>query len=88
MANINNNKSIILEVFNNMAKAFSYKKSTSINLKACGMVDIARGVIEIDGEEKSILELLKDFDGLVTELGAKVKDEQDLELGESDESEE
>lgn len=85
MANINNNKSIILEVFNNMAKAFSYKKSTSINLKACGMVDIARGIIEIDGEEKNILELLKDFDGLITELGAKVKNEQDLELGESEE---
>ena len=71
-----------------MSKAFSYKKATTVTLKACGMVDIAKGVIEIDGEEKKILDLLKDFDGLIMEIGAKVKDEQDLELGESDESEE
>lgn len=71
-----------------MSKTFTYKKATTVTLKACGMVDIEKGVIEIDGEEKKILDLLKDFDGLIMEIGAKVKNEQDLELCESTESEE
>ena len=58
--------------------AFSYKKATTTTLKACGIVDIEKGTIDIDGEEKKILSLLADFNGAAIELVAKVKDEEEL----------
>ena len=30
---------------------FTYKKATTTTLKACGIVDIEKGTIEIDGED-------------------------------------
>lgn len=58
--------------------AFSYKKATTTTLKACGIVDIEKGTIDIDGEEKKILSLLADFNGAAIELVAKIKDEEEL----------
>lgn len=59
--------------------AFSYKKATTTTLKACGIVDIEKGIIEVDGEDKKILSLLADFNGAAIELVAKVKDEEELD---------
>ena len=47
----------------NMAKALSYKKSTTITVKAAGYVDIEKGVIETEEGNVSFKDLLKDFDG-------------------------
>ena len=57
---------------------FTYKKATTTTLKACGIVDIEKGTIEIDGDDKKILSLLADFNGSAIELVAKVKDEEEL----------
>lgn len=65
--------------------AFSYKKATTTTLKACGFVDIEKGTINIDGEDKKILSLLADFNGTEIELVAKVKDEEELDEPTSDE---
>lgn len=46
-----------------MAKALSYKKSTTITVKAAGYVDIEKGVIETEEGNVSFKDLLKDFDG-------------------------
>ena len=64
---------------------FTYKKATTTTLKACGIVDIEKGTIEIDGEDKKILSLLTDFNGAAIELVAKVKDEEELSEPTSDE---
>ena len=64
---------------------FTYKKATTTTLKACGIVDIEKGTIEIDGEDKKILSLLADFYGAAIELIAKVKDEEELSEPTSDE---
>lgn len=64
---------------------FTYKKATTTTLKACGIVDIEKGNIEIDGEDKKILSLLADFNGSAIELVAKVKDEEELSEPTSDE---
>ena len=64
---------------------FTYKKATTTTLKACGIVDIEKGTIEIDGEDKKILSLLADFNGASIELVAKVKDEEELTEPTSDE---
>ena len=34
--------------------SFTYKKATTTTLKVCGIVDIEKGTIEVDGEEKKI----------------------------------
>ena len=64
---------------------FTYKKATTTTLKACGIVDIEKGTIEIDGEDKKILSLLVDFNDATIELVAKVKDEEELDEPTSDE---
>ena len=64
---------------------FTYKKATTTTLKACGIVDIEKGTIEIDGEDKKILSLLTDFNGAAIELVAKVNDEEELSEPTSDE---
>lgn len=63
---------------------FIYKKATTTTLKACGIVDIEKGTIDIDGEEKKIISLLSDFNGTAIELVAKVKDEAELDDPTSD----
>lgn len=68
-----------------MAKELTYKKATTVTLKACGIVDIDNGTIEIEGENKKILDLLKDFDGCYTELQAKISDSEELPLKEGTE---
>ena len=58
---------------------FTYKQAITTTLKACGIVDIEKGTIEIDGEDKKILSLLADFNAAAIELVAKVKDEEELD---------
>lgn len=60
-----------------MAKALSYKKSTTVTVKAAGYVDIEKGVIETEEGNVSFKDLLKDFDG---EFQMKEKTDEDLEL--------
>lgn len=68
-----------------MSKNLTYKKSTTTALKASGILDIVNGTIDIDGVEKKVLSLLKDFDGAEVELSVKVKDEEELDEPTSDE---
>lgn len=62
-----------------MAKALSYKKSTTVTVKAAGYVDIEKGVIETEGNV-FFKDLLKDFDGKYGEFQMKEKTDEDLEL--------
>lgn len=63
-----------------MAKSnLSYKKATTITLKAAGMVDIKKGTITVDGEEVAITALLKDFDGIEVDISCKIKQEEYLD---------
>ena len=57
-----------------MAKALSYKKSTTVTVKAAGYVDIEKGVIETEEGNVSFKDLLKDFDGKYGEFQMKEKD--------------
>lgn len=61
--------------------AISYKKATTTTLKVKGVIDVDRGVIDVEGtgEEKNIMTLLSDFDGAFIEITAKFKDEVDLD---------
>lgn len=58
-----------------MAKALSYKKSTTVTVKAAGYVDI-----ETEEGNVSFKDLLKDFDGKYGEFQMKEKTDEDLEL--------
>lgn len=71
-----------------MAKNLSYKKAETTTLKAVGYYDADTGVIDIDGEEMKVTDLLKNFNGANLDLTAKVKSEEDLELSESDDENE
>lgn len=57
---------------------FSYKRTETTTLKAVGVFDAKRLVIDIDGEEKSLSTLLSDFDGAPIEINIKIRNEEDL----------
>lgn len=61
-----------------MGKSLVYKKSTVTTLKAIGTLELDKGVINVEGEEIPITELLKDFNNLDVEISMKIKDEEEL----------
>lgn len=61
-----------------MAKNYSYKESKVTTKKLVGMYDAEKHVIDVDGENKDIVEELKDFEGAIIEVVIKEKSETDL----------
>lgn len=61
-----------------MGKSYSYKESKVTTKKLVGMYDAEKHVIDVDGENKDIVEELKDFEGTIVEVVIKVKEETDL----------
>ncbi len=61
-----------------MGKSYSYKESKVTTKKLVGMYDSEKHVIDVDGENKDIVEELKDFEGTIVEVVIKVKEETDL----------
>ena len=61
-----------------MGKSLVYKKSTVTTLKAIGTLELDKGIINVEGEEIPLTELLKDFDNLDVEISMKIKDEEEL----------
>lgn len=59
-------------------KNYQYKETKITTKKLAGILDTSRGVIEVDGEEKNIMDELKDFEGAPIEFVVKVKEETDL----------
>ena len=59
-------------------KNYQYKETKITTKKLAGIPDTSRGVIEVDGEEKNIMDELKDFEGAPIEFVVKVKEETDL----------
>lgn len=57
---------------------YLYKKNTVTTKKLAGIYDAEGGIINIDGEDKELLEELRDFEGAAIELVVKVKEETDL----------
>lgn len=62
-----------------MAKAFTYKRTTTTNMKVAGILSTDYMLIDVDGEIKSLATLLSDFNGEVVEIAVKTKDETELE---------
>lgn len=57
---------------------YLYKKNTVTTKKLAGIYDAEGGIINVDGEDKDLLEELRDFEGAAIELVVKVKEETDL----------
>lgn len=57
---------------------YLYKKNTVTTKKLAGIYDAEGGIINVDGEDKELLEELHDFEGAAIELVVKVKEETDL----------
>lgn len=66
---------------------FSYKRTETTTLKAAGIIDTDRMVIEVNGEEKKLATLLSDFNGGEIEINIKVKNEEELDPPESPDEE-
>jgi len=63
---------------------FSYKTTTTTTLKAVGILDTDRMIIDVDGDEKKLSTLLSDFNGGCIEINIKTKSEDELEEPVSD----
>lgn len=57
----------------------SYKRIITTKLQAAGFLDTDNNTIEIDGVEKDLSELLKDFNGVEISFAVSVKEEEILE---------
>lgn len=57
---------------------YIYKENTVTTKKMVGYYDATNHTIEVDGENKDIIEELKDFEGTPIEIVVKVKEEKDL----------
>lgn len=62
-----------------MAKNLTYKRTTTTKLQGNGFLDTDNNTIEIDGVEKNLSELLKDFNGVEISFTVSVKEEEILE---------
>ena len=58
---------------------FAYKRTETTALKAVGIIDIERMVIDIDGDEKKLATLFADFNGGCVEINIKTKNEEELD---------
>ena len=75
---VNINKNIKGNLWN-MAKNLTYKRTTTTKLQGNGFLDTDNNTIEIDGVEKNLSELLKDFNGVEISFTVSVKEEEILE---------
>ena len=55
-----------------------YKRSTTTSLKTAGLIDVENMIITIDGEDKKLSRLWKDFEGSDVEIVIKVKVDEDI----------
>lgn len=55
-----------------------YKCSTTISLKTAGLIDVENMTITVDGEDKKLSRLWKDFEGSEVEIVIKVKVDEDI----------
>ena len=55
-----------------------YKRSTTTSLKTAGLIDVENMTITVDGEDKKLSRLWKDFDGSEVEIVIKVKVDEDI----------
>ena len=61
-----------------MAKNYTYKESKVTTKKLAGMYDANSHTIDVDGDNKDIIDELKDFEGAIIEVVIKEKSETDL----------
>jgi hypothetical protein len=61
-----------------MSKEFKYTRTTVTKLSAVGLIDTDNGTIEVEGETKNLLELLKDFNGANISLAVQVREEIEI----------
>lgn len=55
-----------------------YKRSTTTSLKTAGLIDVENMTITVDGEDKKLSRLWKDFEGSEVEIVIKVKVGEDI----------
>lgn len=55
-----------------------YKRSTTTSLKTAGLIDVENMTITVDGEDKKLSRLRKDFEGSEVEIVIKVKVDEDI----------
>ena len=59
--------------------AFTYKKTLTTSMKVTGILKPQTMVINVDGEDKQLSTLLRDFANMPVEINIKVKDEEELD---------
>ncbi len=59
--------------------AFTYKKTSTTSMKVTDILNPQTMVINVDGEDKQLSTLLRDFADLPVEINIKVKDEEELD---------
>ena len=55
-----------------------YKRNTTTSLKTAGLIDVENMTITVDGEDKKLSRLWKDFEGSEVEIVIKVKVDEDI----------
>lgn len=66
---------------------FVYKLTTQKSMKIAGIIDTDEMIVELNGEDKKLSTLLKEFNGCSIELNVKIKNEEELAEPEDDSDE-
>lgn len=67
---------------------FVYKRTQTTSMKVAGIIDTDKLTIDVDGDEKSLVTLLSDFNGGCVEINVKTKEEEELSEPSDDDNEE
>ena len=59
--------------------AFTYKKTSTTSMTVSGILNPQTMLINVDGEDKQLSTLLRDFADMPVEINIKVKDEEELD---------
>lgn len=67
---------------------FVYKLVKTKSMKIAGVIDTDEMIVELNGEDKKLSTLLKEFNGRSIELNVKIKNEEELAEPEDDSDDE
>lgn len=65
-----------------MSKNFVYEKTVTTKIKATGLLNLANGTIEVDGEEKKMSSLFSDFDDCEVVITMQISDKEEFDMPE------
>lgn len=67
-----------------MAKNLVFERTTTTKMQVTGVLDLARNLIIVDGEERKLSTLFADFNGGEVTVTVQIKDKEEFDVPEEE----